>query len=149
MKISPQKRSVNLQDRFGLKTASYLSAGSAELPHDISERLRSARVQAVSKRKITHTQTAGGLVNSGGSAALTWGSSSEGLNWWSRIGSVIPLIALVVGLLAINSFQRDNRTQELAEVDAALLTDDLPPAAFADSGFVQFLKIARQPDSPE
>ncbi|MBG6072142.1 MULTISPECIES: DUF3619 family protein [unclassified Polaromonas] len=147
MKISSKKISVNLQDRFGIKTASYLSAGSAELPHDISERLRSARVQAVSKRKITSTQTAVGVMNSGGSAALTWGSTSEGLSWWNRIGSVLPLIALVVGLLAINSFQRDNRTQELAEVDAALLTDDLPPAAFADSGFVQFLKIARQSDS--
>jgi hypothetical protein len=28
----------------------------------------------------------------------------------------------------------------LAEVDVALLTDELPPAAFADPGFLQFLK---------
>ena len=27
-----------------------------------------------------------------------------------------------------------------AEVDAALLTDDLPPAAYADPGFAQYLK---------
>jgi len=148
MKISPQKRSAILQDRFGLKTASYLSAGTVGLPHDISERLRSARVQAVSQRKITTTQTAAGVVHSGASTALTWGSG-EGWNWWSRIGSVLPLIALVAGLLAINSFQSDNRTQELAEVDAALLTDDLPPAAFADPGFVQFLKTGRQPASPQ
>lgn len=143
MKISPQKRLDILQDRFGLKTASRLSAGSAQLPHDISERLRSARVQAVSKRKISTVQTAAGVATSGGSATLTWGSG-ENWNWWSRIGSVVPLIALVVGLLAINSFQSDNRTQELAEVDAALLTDDLPPEAFADPGFVQFLKTGRQ-----
>lgn len=148
MKISLQKKSAILQDRFGLRTASYLSAGTAELPHDISERLRSARVQAVSQRKISHTQTAGGVVQSGGSAALTWGSG-EGFSWWNRIGSVLPLIALVAGLLAINSFQSDNRTQELAEVDAALLTDDLPPAAFADPGFVQFLQTGRQLASPQ
>ncbi|CDS55063.1 Probable transmembrane protein [Polaromonas sp. CG9_12] len=61
---------------------------------------------------------------------------------------MLPLIALVTGLLVINTFQSDNRTQELAEVDAALLTDDLPPAAFADPGFVQFLKTRRQPASP-
>lgn len=140
MKNSPQKRADILQDRFGLKTVSYLSAGTADLPHDISERLRAARVQAVSRRKIAKIQTA---VNVDGSAALTWGSD-EGLGWWGRIGSVLPLIALVVGLLAINSFQNDNRTQELAEVDSALLTDELPPAAFADPGFVQFLKITRQ-----
>ena len=131
-----------MQDRFGAKTAAYLSAASCSLPYEISERLRAARVQAVSKRKIAKTLTAGGLVNSGGSAALTWGSD-EGLGWWGRIGSVMPLVALVFGLLAISSIQNDNRAQELAEVDSALLTDELPPAAFADPGFVQFLKTTR------
>ena len=139
MTTSPKKADI-LQDRFGVKTAAYLSAASSSLPYDISERLRAARAQAVAKRKIAKTQTVGGVVNSGGSAALTWGSD-EGLGWWGRIGSVMPLIALVVGLLAINSIQNDNRAQELAEVDSALLTDELPPAAFADPGFVQFLKI--------
>lgn len=137
-----QQRAEILQDRFGLKTASYLSAGAADLPYDISERLRAARVQAVSKRKIAKTETAGSVVNAGSSAALTWGSD-DGLSWWARIGSVVPLIALVVGLLVINSIQNDNRAQEVAEVDVALLTDELPPAAFADPGFVQFLKATR------
>lgn len=146
MKISTQKSAATAQDRFGLRTASYLSAGAAELPYDISERLRAARVQAISQRKITKIQTARTVMNSGGAAALTW-DSGEGLNWWSRIGSVLPLIVLIAGLLVINSFQSDNRTQELAEVDAALLTDDLPPAAFADPGFVQFLKTDYQPAS--
>ncbi len=141
MTTSLQKKADILQDRFGLKTASYLSAASTDLPYDISERLRAARAQAVSKRKIAKAQTAGGVVSSGAGAALTWGSE-EGLGWWGRIGSVMPLIALVVGLLAINSVQNDNRAQELADVDSALLTDELPPAAFADPGFVQFLKTS-------
>lgn len=143
MMNSPKKRADLLQDRFGLRTAARLSAGTADLPHDISERLRAARAQAVSSRKIAKTQTAGNVVNAGSSAALTWGSE-EGLGWWGRIGSVLPLIALAIGLLVIGSIQDDNRVQELAEVDSALLTDVLPPAAFADPGFVQFLKIARQ-----
>ncbi len=137
---SPQKRADILQDRFGLKAASYLSAGAAELPHDISERLRVARSQAVAKRKIVRLEPAAQVIGNGGSATLGWGG---GVSWWARIGSVVPLIALVVGLLAINSIQNDNRAQELAEVDAALLTDELPPAAFADPGFVQFLKTSR------
>ena len=33
---------------------------------------------------------------------------------------------------------------EIAEVDAALLTGDLPPSAYADPGFVQFLKSSHQ-----
>ena len=134
------KRVEILQDRFGLKTASYLSAGAAGLPHDISERLRVARLQAVSKRKIVRLEPAVQVSGHGGSATLGWGG---GIGWWARVGSVVPLIALVVGLLAINSIQNDNRAQEVAEVDAALLTDELPPAAFADPGFVQFLKTSR------
>jgi hypothetical protein len=140
MTNSYQKRADILQDRFGLKAASYLSAGAAELPHDISERLRVARAQAISKRKVVRLGPAVQVVGYGGSAVLGWGG---GVSWWARIGSIVPLIALVVGLLAINSIQNDNRAQEVAEVDAALLTDELPPAAFADSGFVQFLKTSR------
>ena len=143
MMTSIEKKQTLLQDRFALKTVSYLSAGAADLPYDISERLRAARAQAVSQRKITKIQMVSTAVSAGSGAALTWGSD-EGLSWWGRIGSVLPLIALVVGLLAINSFQSDNRARELAEVDSALLTDELPPAAFADPGFVQFLKIAPQ-----
>ena len=142
MTYSNKNRADILQDRFALKTVSYLSSGAADLPHDLSERLRAARAQAVSKRKIAKVQTAGNVVNMGGSTALSWGSS-DGLGWWGRIGSVMPLIALVVGMLTINSVQNDNRAQEVAEVDAALLTDTLPPAAFSDPGFVQFLKIDR------
>ncbi len=140
---SHAKRADILQDRFGLKTASYLSAGAAELPHDISERLRVARLRAVAQRKIVRLEPAIHLIGYGGSAALGWGG---GVSWWARVGSVIPLIALVVGLLAINSIQNDNRAREVAEVDAALLTDELPPAAFADPGFVQFLKTSRNTD---
>lgn len=139
---SLQNRADILQERFALKAASYLTAGTADIPYETSERLRAARAQAVSKRKIAGAQTSGSVVNSGSGAALTWGSN-DGLNWWSGIGSVVPLIALVVGLLTINSVQNDNRAKEIAEVDSALLTDELPPAAFTDPGFVQFLKANR------
>ena len=145
MMNSRQQRTQVLEDRFGLKTAATLSAGAAILPHDISERLRTARLQAVSARKVVKTQTATQVMSSGASATLSWGSSSdERLGWWGRIGTVLPLIALVVGMLAINAIQDDNRTQELAEVDSALLTDVLPPAAFADPGFLQYLKATRE-----
>lgn len=139
---SSKSRADIFQERFARKAASYLFAATATLPYDISERLRSARVQAVSKRKVARYQAAGGLMHSGRTAILGWGSE-DGLNWWSRVGSVLPLIALVVGLLAINSVQNDNRAKEIAEVDSALLTDELPPAAFADAGFIQFLKATR------
>ena len=71
-------------------------------------------------------------------AALTFGGA--GPSWWNRIGSAVPLVALLAGLVMIHTFENDRRASEVAEVDAALLTDDLPPAAYADPGFVQFLK---------
>ncbi|MBA3595209.1 MAG: DUF3619 family protein [Polaromonas sp.] len=139
MNRSPQNRTDVLQDRYGLKTASYLSAGTADLPYEISERLRAARAQAVAMRRIARVQTVRVTAGTSLGSTLTWGSD-EGFSLWNRIGSVLPLIALVVGLMTINSLQTDKLVRELAEVDSALLTDDLPPAAFSDPGFVQFLK---------
>ncbi|MNT92099.1 hypothetical protein D3C72_2333190 [compost metagenome] len=58
--------------------------------------------------------------------------------------SAVPLIALVVGLFFISTVQDEFGANEIAEVDAALLTDELPPEAYSDPGFVQFLKTAAQ-----
>ncbi|MEY4426425.1 MAG: hypothetical protein RL535_723 [Pseudomonadota bacterium] len=131
------------QDQFGFKLAARLSAGSRDLPHDISERLRVARQQAVAQRKrtqlVTSTKSATAVFGSGASASMSF--DDEGLNLWSRLASFLPLIALVVGLITISVIQNDLRARELAEVDTALLVDDLPPAAYADAGFAQFLKL--------
>ncbi|MEN9670201.1 MAG: hypothetical protein RL018_478, partial [Pseudomonadota bacterium] len=79
------------------------------------------------------------VFGSGTSASMSF--DDEGLNLWSRLASFLPLIALVVGLITISVIQNDLRARELAEVDTALLVDDLPPAAYADAGFAQFLKL--------
>ena len=133
-------QSEQLQDRFGRRVAARLSAGTAELSHDVAERLRAARVQAVARRKAVVVRTASTAAASGGAATLTFG---EGQSLWNRIASVLPLIALVAGLFVIQVAQDERRAHEVAEVDAALLTDDLPPAAYADPGFIQFLKTSK------
>ena len=145
MTNSREQQASVLQDRFALKITARLTAGTADLPYDISERLRAARVQALASRKRVSARTAGTVVVSGGTAALTFGD--EGLNWWSRIASALPLLALVAGLVAVTIIQNEDRANEVAEVDAALLTDDLPPAAYADPGFVQFIKSGH--DQPQ
>jgi hypothetical protein len=127
-----------LQDQFGRRVAARLDSGTAGLPHDITERLRAARVRAVAQRKLSSLQTASSLSASGGQASLSM--DDEGLGLWNRIASALPLILLAAGLIAIHVEQNERRASEVAEVDAALLTDDLPPAAYADPGFVQFLK---------
>ena len=68
------------------------------------------------------------------------GYSDEGLNLWSRFASVLPIIFLLLGLATIHIFQNENRANEIAQLDAELLIDDLPPAAYTDPGFLIFLK---------
>ncbi|WP_028604072.1 DUF3619 family protein [Ottowia thiooxydans] len=132
-----------LQNRFGLRVAARLSAGSAELPHDISERLRATREQAVARRKqavaVTRLRTAPAVVRYGNTVALG-GFGDDVLGLWGRLTSAVLVIAMAVALITINIVQEDDRVSEVAEVDAALLTDDLPPAAYSDPGFLQFLK---------
>jgi hypothetical protein len=82
---------------------------------------------------------ASSLSFSGGEVALQLGGQDGG--WLNRIASLLPLLALLAGLVSIAVLQDDDRTRELAEVDAELLTDDLPPAAFTDPGFVQYLRV--------
>ena len=40
------------QDRFGLRVTARLSDAADDLPYEISERLRAARMQALGKRKV-------------------------------------------------------------------------------------------------
>jgi len=129
------------QEQFGLRIAAQLNLATSELPHDISERLRAARTRAIAARlkPQIRLQTSPAMVQQNGAALLNFGSD-EGLNIWSRLASLLPLIALIAGLALIQNIMDDNRANELAEVDSALLIDDLPPAAYADPGFLQFLK---------
>jgi hypothetical protein len=139
-----------LQDRFGRQVAARLESGTAQLPYDVTERLRAARTQAVSARKReAGLRTAASLSASAGSASITMGN---GGGWWHRIATALPLLALAAGLIFMYGFENDRRASEVAEVDAALLTDDLPPSAYTDPGFAQFLRAgargAVRPASP-
>ena len=133
-----------LQDQFGQRLASRLTLGAEELPHEVVERLRAARVQALAKRQRVSTQLAPAAMSHSGGEASLGGDDEGGTGWWRRVASVLPLLALAAGLFAISVVQNERRANELAEVDAALLTDALPPAAYADPGFVQFLKQSGQ-----
>ncbi len=126
--------SEQLQERFGRAVGRRLSAGTAELPYHVAERLRAARMQALGQRKIEAAAPL--VVASGGSAALAFGQ----FGWFRQLASALPLVVLAGGLVLIHSIQNERRATEVAEVDAQLLTDDLPPEAYADPGFVQFLK---------
>ena len=128
-----------LQARFALRVASRLSERAEMLPHDIGERLRVAREQAVARTRqarLTQPAVAHSMsVQSSGSLAMGGATSL-----WQRLASVLPLMVLVLGLVLIQHLHEQAEIQAAAEVDAALLADDLPPEAYGDPGFVAYLK---------
>ena len=144
---TPSTQAEAAAERFALRVTARLSSGTDALPYDISERLRASRMQALAKRKVTvpvrRTAPAAAIVVNAGSTA-TLGRGGEGGSWWNALVSAVPLLALVVGLVVINIAQDERSANDVAEVDAALLTDDLPPATYSDPGFVQFLKTSAQ-----
>jgi hypothetical protein len=140
MNDTPHRLAQAIMDRRGLKLAAQLNHGIADLPYEVQERLRAARERALQRRKVEQLRHAPSWVSQGPIAALTWGGE-ERMGLWGRFSTGLALGALVLGLLGISDQLSDERARELADVDMALLTDELPPAAFADPGFIQFLKL--------
>ena len=122
-------------DQFGLTAASLLRQGTQSLPAGIKDRLYAARLKALSVKKPEKVRVAQHvLANSSGS----WFTGSR--SFWDNVGWLAPLAVLVFGLIGIAQWQQDSRINDIAELDVALLTDDVPPDAYADSGFLGFLK---------
>ena len=95
MNITHLQDAIRQQDRFGRQIAARLTLGTAELPYEISERLRAARAQAMARRKkLVSVQTAPSTL-SNGSGTATLGSGDDGVSWWNRIASALPLLELV------------------------------------------------------
>lgn len=136
MQNTPTEQEI---DRWGQYFSGQLTLATPNLPHDISERLRVARQLALSQRKPLVQSRLAKQAQMNHDGSLT-APADEGLNLWSILASALPLLALVIGLMAIQSVQQDSITSEIAATDSALLTDELPPDAYTDVGFAQFLK---------
>ncbi|MBV8033517.1 DUF3619 family protein [Roseateles sp.] len=140
--------------RFGLRVAASLTERSAELPHDVSERLRFAREQALARAaQARAARTAANpaspmMVQMGTTLALSGGPRGAGghgdSGLWAKLVSALPLLALLAGLLLMQQGQKHEEIVATAEVDTALLSDQLPPAAFGDPGFAEFLRDGQE-----
>jgi hypothetical protein len=136
-----------LEARLGLRVAAMLGEQLPRTAPDISERLRVGRELALERARqarrqvqVTATATAGGhvVVGRGSSATL-----ADRPAWWVKLGSALPLALLVAGFIAIDRLHEQAQIHAAAEVDAALLSDDVPPAAYTDPGFAEYLKTGR------
>ena len=122
-------------DQFGQSAAALLRQGSQSLPAGIKDRLYAARLKALSVKKPEKVRVQQHIL---ASSSGNWSSGSR--SFWDNVGWVAPLVVLVFGLIGIAQWQQDSRINDIAELDVALLTDDVPPDAYADSGFMGFLK---------
>lgn len=122
--------------RLARHVVARLTDQADRLPHDIAERLRAAREQAVHRaRRVQTSPVPVGVAGAHGAAVL--GAPPP---WWLRIASLMPLLLLVVGLMLIEKLHEHEQILAAADVDVALLADELPPAAYSDPGFLEFLK---------
>jgi hypothetical protein len=140
--VAPKSHREALEARLALRIAAQLNERAEQIPHDIGERLRVARQQALDRaralRKFAPVPAADGYNQR--DATLTLGG---GPSWWLRAASLLPLAMLAAGLVLIQHRYVEQQIEAAAEIDAALLTDELPPQAYRDPGFAEFLKGPR------
>lgn len=127
-----------IEGRYALRVAAALSARAEALPHDVTERLRFAREKALESARQTGRQAAAQVVRTGGGTLAVGGEPG----WGWRLASLAPVVALVAGLVLIQMQHDDDQVRAAAEVDAALLADDLPPSAYTDAGFAEYLRLS-------
>lgn len=172
--LTPAQREA-LEARFALRLSARLDQGAQSVSHDISERLRVAREQAMRAARETRTAVAPVVVTAPVAVGVTglstagagnstvggmgtgpmggWRSSHQArtsgrgkrlddspTSWGWRLAAALPIVALVAGLWGIQRYYLHEQVQAATEVDMALLTDDLPPAAYSDPGFAEFLR---------
>ena len=100
----------------------------------VAERLRAALEQALAARKPEREPAFAWIRASAAGGAPGFG----GLGGFS-LRVLLPTLLLIAGLAAIYSWQQDQRAADIEELDAQLLTDDLPIDAYLDKGFEAWL----------
>lgn len=140
LKINPARDDIliRLESVFAKRLTDVLQVSIYEIPNHIEERLRIGREIAVVRRQIASKEHISSLVEASGKLNLILHNVSMG---WHRLASLLPLVALVAGFFVIQQHLESEQISTFAEVDAALLADELPPAAYRDPGFMAFLRF--------
>jgi hypothetical protein len=115
---------------FGMKIRQALNEGARPSAR-VAERLRIARERALAARK---PEAAHELALAGNVLARIGGLGGLSL----RV--LLPTAVVIAGLFGIYTWEREQRAADVEELDAMLLTDDLPIDAYLDKGFEAWLK---------
>lgn len=124
---------MNTREReIAQSIARTLDGGTRQLDRNIVTKLAVARDHALAAYDAT---PAWGMAWAGHAKLRLSGQSASGLR------HALALAILILGLMGIIFWQSGNsRGYELADIDARLLTDDLPLDAYLDKGFDSWLK---------
>lgn len=130
---------TNKEMQFAYKVKLALDASLDSLSDDTLQNLAAARRVALARKKqvpmtVRVEQPAfAGVINSGGTL------SAGGPTWLGRLGVAVPLLAGIILFAGIYQHENAKRVDDLAEIDAAVLSDELPLSAYLDHGFNAFL----------
>ena len=134
---------MNTDDlNFAYKVRHALNEKLDDLPASTTDRLAAARKQALSRKKAD--APAAVAVRKDVFAGIASSLFVEPLSWLGRMSVIIPLLLLVGGLVGIYQFEQEQHIAELAEIDAAVLSDELPLSAYMDHGFNAYLTKREQ-----
>ncbi len=115
-----------------------LDERSNELPPATRERLAAARRTALSRKKA-ESEVMQYDMQAAGMPRLRLPSLGDPRAWFGRLGLALPLAALVFGLIGIYQHEQRQQIIDTAELDAEVLTDELPISAWLDHGFEAFV----------
>ena len=134
------------QARVAAKLVHHLDGMAQALPHELSERLKVARTQALMRaqaQRLAQAKAAQISTAAGGATVMSGPPNRDPFSWSGLAASLMPLVLLVAGLVAIEYWSQREHVLTAADIDAQLLSDDLPPAAYADPGFAEYLRSGR------
>lgn len=121
---------------FALKVRRALDERAASLPAATADRLAAARRAALARKK---PDAAIVLVPASAGTLELRPPGEPRSSLARRLARAWPLALLLAGLIGIAYWEDMQRTAELADIDAAMLSDDLPLTAYLDHGFNAYL----------
>ncbi len=131
---------------FAYKVRRAMTESSENLPEATLDRLAAARQLALSRQKQAEPSRA---LAFGGILAGNSGQSISQESWVKKMWKALPLLALMIGLYGIYEYEQEQQINDLAEIDAAVLVDELPPDAYLDGGFNAYLNKETPPVKTE
>jgi hypothetical protein len=120
---------------FALQLRRALDENAARIPPATTDRLAAARRAALARKKPEAVHAPAFAPVFVGAGTLAHMPQPEPSRRLPRLRK----LALVIGLAGIAWWEDHQRTAELADIDAAMLSDDLPLNAYLDHGFNAYL----------